>query len=116
MNRFSTKVLSLLLAFVVALLPLQSLAGDTMESHGQHAGEAGLVHIDLSQDDCDGCDPADCCGLEDCHVAPHCISLSAVIVSGALGLSESLALHQLLPSDAHAASLLITSIYRPPRA
>ena len=118
MDPHSRKVLSLLLAVVVALLPLQSLASDVAACHTQsrHAGEPGLVHLDLSQDDCASCYTGEHCGQADCHVPSHCTSLLAMTVSRALLLSDYLLLKRLVAVDVTSASLLISTIYRPPWA
>ena len=118
MKPYARKALSLLIAVIVVLLPLRSLAGDVagFHAHGQHNGESGLVHLELSQADCASCDTGDCHGQADCQVAPHCISLSAMVDSRVLLLSDYLLLKRLVSADVTSASLLISTIYRPPWA
>jgi len=121
MPRRSRKAVALLLALLLAALPLQGLlaavtAPAPMPQMLMEAvnGQAGATMQDAAMQ-CQDCDQHHCCDQGACDLQ-HCLSCVAPAILGeSLGFHLSLntpraLLEQSLPEQRH------TSLYRPPRA
>jgi len=117
MSGFSTKALLLLLASFVLLLPPQAVQKEAVGCHsrGGDPMESASMAADLASGGGET-EESNCCGgISGCPAAGHCV-IVAIAPSEFFSPLLRLVPRRFSPSDAHAASLLITSIYRPPWA
>jgi len=117
MHKSLHNVIVTLLVIALMALGLQSVSFASVMPVGQEPIIIGSSQAggEMLEHDCDGCETnMDCCASLDCQVAPHCVSWNAVGASiGILSVGYNNTVFLNSP-DVSLASLLVSTIYRPP--